>query len=586
MLADRMIEGINMTIRSTFAVICMFWCLLLPVTLRANAPLPLEQAFRLQAVLTDQQVVSLQWQIAPGYYLYAEKFHFTTEPPVAITANIPQGEFKYDPENGKQEVVKGYVVIPVTLKPMLPVTLTVHYQGCSQDGFCYPPTDKKYQVDVAAHKITEMKKPAKEEWRHLLFDHEKIKELLSEQQQGFTLLLFFAFGLLLAFTPCVLPMLPILSSIIMGDVGKRHPSLALSLSFFYVLGSAFTYALIGLLAASAGQSLQVILQQPIVIVLVTLLFLLLAAINFGWVAIIFPRIWQQAVHAINHRITGGSYISVFFMGVISTCIVSPCITAPLLGVLLYIAQTGDKMLGMLALFSMGLGLGVPLLLVGSSLNYLLPRSGAWLLAIKHGFGFIMLGMAIWLLARILPATIIYALSGVLLLIIASYIAFWLPNYLNRRKFCLVLGVLIGLFGFYAMSQYASSWLQQDMSVATESSFLRVSTLSELDAVLLAARQQNKPVLVDFYADWCASCVTMEKNVLSTKQVVAMLKQFQLVRVDLTHYTAEDQAIMRRFNVLAPPTFLLFDRTGNELTNKRIIGEVDEPFFLTRLQAVK
>ena len=575
-----------MAIRAMFAAICMLWCLLLPMSLQAATPLPLEQAFRLQAAITDKETVTLQWQIAPGYYLYAEKFHFTTNPPVNLYANVPQGEFKYDPENGRQEVLSGQVVIPLTLKSMIPVTLKAHYQGCSYDGFCYPPVDKEYQVNFTQHSISEVVKAPAEDWWHIIFDQERIKQLFNEEHKGFTLLLFFTFGLLLAFTPFVLPMLPILSSIIMGDIGKRHPSFALSLSFFYVFGSACAYALIGLLAASAGHSLQVVLQQPIIIGIVTCLFLLLAAINFGWVGIIFPRIWQQAVHAINHRINGGSYIGVFFMGVISTCIVSPCVTAPLIGVLLYIAQTGDKILGMLALFSMGMGLGLPLLLVGSSLNYLLPKSGAWLLVIKHSFGFIMLVMAIWLLARILPATIIYALSGLLLLLIASYIALWAPRYVKRHKACLVLSILIGFGGFYTMAQYAPIWLRQEMQAMTESPFLQVKTLAELNATITAAKKQHKPILVDFYADWCTSCIMMEKNVLSASDVSAILKQFQLVRVDLTANTADAQIIMRHFNVIAPPTFLLFDRLGNELTDKRIVGEVSTQFFLTRLKTVK
>lgn len=566
-------------LRISFLICC--W---LPVT-QAATPLPSAQAFQLQAEVSGKQAISLHWQLAPGYYLYAEKFRFESSPSQQITSVIPQGDFKYDAENGRQEVLTGHFVIPLSLQDDVPFTLSVHYQGCSQDGFCYPPSQKQYVVDFTKQTMQEVTNDTSLNVMQSLFDQEKIKHILKTQHQGMVLLLFFAFGLLLAFTPCVLPMLPIMSSIIMGNEGRRRGMHALCLSFLYVLGASIAYALLGLLAASAGQSLQFMLQQPIVISVVCVLFLLLAAINFGWFAIIFPRVWQKAVLALNHRIDGGSLTGVFFMGVVSTLIISPCITAPLIGVLLYIAETGNKLLGASALFVMGMGLGLPLILAGTSFNYLLPRSGPWLIAVKHVFGFVMLLMAIWLASRVLSSPVIYGASVLLLFLFACYVAFWLPHYIKRQGHCLILGAVIGSIGFYVMADRAPTWLAQKSSMQFASSFTRVTTLAALDAALLSAKKEQVPVLVDFYADWCASCLVMEKDVLNAPEVVLALKKVRLLRVDLTQNTADDQAIMRRFNVIAPPTFLLFNRSGVELPEQRIVGEVDVPFFLSRLKAI-
>lgn len=564
-------------------VILLLCCL--PVILQAAMPLPAAQAFQLSGDVVDHKNLSLHWQVADGYYLYTDKFHFESEPTVAINAVIPQGDFKYDAERGRQEVLTGDFVIPLSFSTNIPLTLVVNYQGCSHDGFCYPPTQQKFEVNFANNSIQAMTREKPISWVAAVFDQEKIKQLLTTQQQSVALLMFFVFGLLLAFTPCVLPMLPILSSIIMGDTGKRHPVQALLLSFFYVVGSASAYAFIGFIAASIGQSLQVMLQNTAVVVSVSVFFLLLAAINFGWFALVFPRVWQKAVLALNHRMAGGSYTGVFFMGVVSTLIVSPCITAPLIGVLLYIAETSNKIFGASALFVMGMGLGVPLMIAGTSLNYVLPRSGPWLIAIKHGFGFVMLGMAIWLVSRVLSPMMIYGMSAFLLLVVAIYIAFLLPRYLKRHWFCLLLGTFVGSVGFYTMAQHSTSWLHQSSMTQFNTSFLTVHTILELETALSEAKKQKMPVLVDFYADWCTSCIVMEKTVLRSHSVRTALKSFRLLRVDLTQNTADDRAIMQRFNVIAPPTFLLFDRLGIELTNMRIVGEVDAPFFLSRLQNV-
>lgn len=560
-------------------VLLISW--LCPLIAMSATPLPSSQAFALDSKVEHHNKVILHWQVMPQYYLYANKFQFHTESAIKVTANIPQGEFKYDKEQGREEVLTGAFVIPLSFEKTEALTLLVNYQGCSHDGFCYPPIQKKYRVNFADNIITEAEHPATNRWMSVVFDQEKIKQLLKSEHQSVVILTFFIFGLLLALTPCVLPMLPILSSIIMGDTGKRHPTRALLLSLFYVLGTASAYALIGVLAASLGQTLQVMLQKTIVVMIVSVLFLLLAAINFGWVALIFPRVWQKAVIALNHRIDGGSYLGVFAMGIVSTLIVSPCITAPLVGVLLYIAETSNKMLGATALFSMGMGLGLPLIIAGTSLNYLLPKSGPWLIAMKHSFGFIMLAMAIWLSARVLPPVIIYSLTASLLLVSACYIAFLLPRYIKKQGICLLLGVLIGSVGFYEMARMAPVWLSERTS---SDMFLKVTTLSELDASLAAAKKEKIPVLIDFYADWCTSCMLMEKEVLHAPEVLTLLKEFRLLRVDLTQNTADDQAMMQRFNVIAPPSFLLFDRTGAELTSSRIVGEVDVPFFLSRLQA--
>jgi len=427
---------------------------------------------------------------------------------------------------------------------------------------------------------------------HTLTTHQTgVQQLL--QTQGFLIqiLILAGLGLLLAFTPCVLPMIPILTSIIVGQKNTTTRQ-AFFLSLTYVLGTAITYAIAGLTVALLGSSLQVWLQQPIVIGIVCGLFILLALSLFGLFDLRLPNaVHNKLVHMGNTQ-RGGSYIGVFAMGMISTLIVSPCVTAPLVGVLLYIAQTGNVVLGASALFALGIGMGIPLLLIGVSAGKWLPKSGPWMVLTKHIFGLLMLAMAIWLGARIFSPMTIKTLSGVLLLVIAGYLAFSLPKLLGKHVANRMAGLIAsvcGLFlifgGSYLPAQVNGLFDRPSLTQKT-GSFIVIHNLSDLKQQMLLAKAKQKPIIIDFYADWCDSCVSMDKNVFDKTTIKNALNNYVLVRADLSANTAEEEALLKQYNIVAPPTVLFFNDAGQELQSQRIIGEVNATEFLTRLNQVE
>ncbi|HEX4044362.1 MAG TPA: protein-disulfide reductase DsbD, partial [Gammaproteobacteria bacterium] len=396
------------------------WLLTASTVEAVVTPLPADQAFVFSVYInptlsaptkekTIAKEVMAEWQIAPGYYLYTKRIHIHFEPTMNADIQLPQGEVKYGQETGQYEVFSGIISVPILLsKTPSQLTMHVDYQGCSQAGFCYPPMQRSFLLNFTDNTITPLlSKTTDKEWSSLLTDQNGIVTVLQSQHFGIVLLIFAGLGLLLALTPCVLPMIPILTSIIVGHRSRKHADekhikRAFFLSLAYVLGTAVTYALAGVLAAFLGQSLQSWLQQPWVIGLMSGVFVLLALSLFGCYELALPSRWQTALLRLNQRQRGGHYLSVFLMGMLSTLIVSPCVTAPLVGVLMYIAQSGDPVLGGSALFAMGIGMGIPLLLVGVSAGKWLPKSGPWLEGVKKIFGLLMLGMAVWLAARVIP----------------------------------------------------------------------------------------------------------------------------------------------------------------------------------------
>ncbi len=344
---------------------------------------------------------------------------------------------------------------------------------------------------------------------------------------------------------------------------------AFLLSTCYVLGMSITYALAGVMTAYAGGSIQVILQQPLVIILSSLLFVALGFSLFEFFDLPISTRWHNAVMRWSARHEGGTFVGVFLMGVFSTLVVSPCVTAPLVGVLLYISRTGDALLGGSALFTMGLGMGVPLMLVGISAGRLLPKSGRWMLAVTKIFGLIMFGMAIWLLGRILTAQIMLILWGLYALGVALFCGMYLMRILGHDKLILRVSVLTLVAGVLMIATTIGLPLlpfNQTNGISADrdanSDFAVVRSMASLQATLAEAKAAGKPVLVDFYADWCTACVEMDTKVFANQKVQAILNSFALVRVDLSNNTAEDQALLKEYNVIAPPTVLFFKRFRN------------------------
>jgi thiol:disulfide interchange protein DsbD len=476
--------------------------------------------------------------------------------------------------------------------------LNFAYQGCSSQGFCYPPVKQAIQVNLA-----QITGPTDLADHITMLDSHPSSVPLSKQDYatrlftghhfGFVLLGFLGLGLLLAFTPCVLPMVPILSSIIVGygnDIGTRK---AFLLSLAYVLGMAMAYAAAGVVVALAGSSMQVALQKPEVIGLFSGCFVLLALSLFGLYDLRLPNKLQQRIASWSHRHVGGTYAGVFIMGVFSTLVVSPCVSAPLVGVLTYIANSGNVVLGGSALLAMGLGMGIPLLLVGTTAGKLLPKSGAWMDQVKHVFGLLMLAMAIWMVSRIIPAIVTLYLWALLAIFAAVY--FWRLQHSKQpwRHVHNSLGFALLVYGLVLIGSAVLGYPDplnpfgkfSPSMTAENSPFAVVKNMEEFDRQLTLAKQNKKQVLLDFYADWCASCLVMDRHVFNQKATQNSLSKFVLLRADVTQNNSFDRALQQRYHVVAPPTVEFFDAEGNQLTQNEIVGEVSEKEFLADIGRV-
>jgi len=501
-----------------------------------SRPLPAEQAFQFAAQVDNkQQAFNLQWTITPGYHLYRDSVQVKINDKKVRDLKLPAASLRQREKNGSEAVYNGSLQLLVPYNKASHIdTLIVRYQGCSASGFCYPPVTKNYQVDINKSELTLMKTMHDKSsvLNSFITDQSHTKNALIDEKLAVSLLLFFGLGILLAFTPCVLPMVPILVSIIAGQkqrmesVTKKH---VFSLCLSYVLGIAVTYALVGVVAAMLGSSIQVWLQKPLFIFFGAFIFVVLGLSLLGLFELYFFKGMQNAIANRTRHLKGGSHIGVFCMGVLSVLLISPCTTAPLIGVLLYIGQTGNILLGATALFVMGMGMGLPLLMVGMSADKWLPRTGAWMEWVKKFLGVMMIGMAIWMVER------------------------------------------VGVFSSFGTPV-----------VAHAEQFMPITDLKEFDKRIAASKDLNRPVMLDFYADWCASCVSMEKNVFSNHEVMDILSPFTKLRVNLTANTPMDEMLMKHFDVIAPPTVLFFDNQGKEVNSKRIVGEVDADEFIRRI----
>jgi len=524
----------------TFALICL---LAKPVFAITNAnPLPVDKAFNFSLSIENTNSINVHWKMAKDYYLYKQKVHFTFDPKMETDIRLPQGQIKQDPNHGSYEIYAGTVTVPIALHTHIQqIQMSVDYQGCSDKGFCYPPIHQSLFLDLAAKTVMPINDAhnmlaSQTSLKSLLTNQNGVKEILASQHMGVLLLIFAGLGLLLAFTPCVMPMIPILTSIIVGHKQPVSTKKAFLLSSTYVLSSSLTYAAAGILAAYMGSSLQAWLQQPWIITLVAVIFVLLSLSLFGVYDLRLPNRWQNRITAISRKQEGGTYIGVFIMGMVSTLIVSPCVTAPLVGVLMYIADSGNMALGAGALFIMGMGMGIPLIAIGVTAGKWLPKRGPWMTGVQQIFGVLMLGMSLWLLSRVYPIN--------------------LP--------------------------FMNTFSTTQQLVAEANKFTIVRNMEELKKQLSLAQFSGKPVILDFYADWCESCVVMDKNVFSVPAVSDSLSRFVLLRADLTQNNAADEDLLKNYDVIAPPTVLFFNDHGQEVNSHRIVGELNANEFLTRI----
>lgn len=559
-------------------------------------------AFKPSARALDGSTVEIRYEIAKGYYLYKDKFRVAAIAPELPlgTLILPKGKEKEDDNFGKVEVFYNTVAIRVPVERNasgeLALTLETTSQGCADAGVCYPPQRQTVDVTlpdpagVPAGSAAPASASAGDE-SGLIADTLK--------HAGFWTILafFFVAGLGLSLTPCVFPMIPILSGIIAGQGHKATRGRALALSLAYVLGMALTYAAAGIAAGLTGTLLSAALQNPWVLGAFAGIFVILSLSMFGFYELQMPSALQSKLSEGSGHLQGGRGIAVFVMGALSALIVGPCVAAPLAGALLYIGQTGDAVLGGIALFVMAIGMGMPLLAVGLAGGALLPRTGPWMEGVKKGFGVLLLATALWLISPVIPALLVMIGWAALLILPAVYLHALDPLPPHARgwqRFWKGIGILMLLTGAALLIGALAGNrdpLQplaglRGTAVAAESRHLAFEPLrstTELDARLAAV---NGPVMLDFYADWCTSCKEMEKFTFSDARVQAKLAGFTLLQADVTGNTADDKALLQRFGLFGPPGIIFFDAKGREIQGVRVVGFQDAEQFLASLARVK
>jgi len=574
-------------------VLFTLFLLSLPLTLWSQEPLPAQDVFKVQVKAHDPNTLLLTWEIKPEYFLYQNRIklsqtnsdYFETVP-----MKLPKAQKHIDSLGHEVFIYRKALKVPVGVVGTHPgeAVINLCYQGCADNGFCYPPETTGIKLTIDQHlslvdaKLIKPKRQTSPSVADTRF---------SGHHWSITLLIFLGLGLLLAFTPCVLPMVPVLSGMLVGHGKDLTTRKAFLLSLSYVLSMALTYAIIGGVIASIGSNLQVLMQSPWIIGLFSFVFFVLALSMFGAYELKLPEAWQSKLARASYKqAQGHHYLGAALMGMLSTLILSPCVTAPLIGALGYIAQTGDVYLGIGALFALGLGMGMPLLLVGASLGKILPHAGAWMDTVKQAFGLILLGVAIYLLARILPAFVTMLLwAG--LLIFSGLILGALRKPLNPlQRFLRAAGILMlayGLFVLFGAALGNTNPLKPlEASIRIDAPTKTVTTLEELDKALAETKSAHKPVMLDFYADWCTACKAIEAKTLKNPDVQAALKQVQMIKVDLSANTPESHVLLGEMNVIAPPTFLFFDKDGNAKENLTLVGEVTASELLQHLEQVQ
>lgn len=540
--------------------------------------LPVREAFRLSLVESSPTAIKLRFTNAEGYYLYKHRFQFRTEPAdVGLgAAQLPAGKHKTDDYFGDVEVYYEVldVDLPLNNPQQRPFKLLVTYQGCADKGLCYPPETETLQIGAASAAAPDGAVPS--------------------DGQGWSwheLALFFLAGLGLTFTPCVLPMLPILSGVVLrGQVGGGR---GLVLSLAYVLPMAACFAVLGALMGVFGAelNLQARLQSAWVLVPFAAFFAVFALAMFGLYELRLPGFLAGPLDRLAGSTQGGSIWGAAALGVLSSLLVSPCVSAPLAGALLYISASGDALGGGLKLFLLGLGMGTPLVLFAVGGGALLPRSGPWMVAVRNAFGVLLLAVSVWLLERVLPGSLSLALWGLL----AAGVALFLgtlefgpksPRQRLAQLAGLVLLVYAGATWIGALKGEAdplrplgrAGVAGAPQATAAAGAWITVKTPAELEAAKAAAKAAGQPLLLDWYADWCISCKVIEREVLTAPEVTAQLGRYRLVRFDMTESTAEQRALLDRYKLFGPPALLFFGANGDEWADLRVVGEIHAAAF--------
>jgi thiol:disulfide interchange protein DsbD len=569
-----------------------------------------DQAFQVSASAAGPDSVRIAWQIADGYYLYRSRIHVKTDDPVQLGAlALPEGEAHNDEYFGAQQIYHHGLsaTLPVA-RPGgsgdLKVAVAVTYQGCATAGLCYPPITKTLAVtlppagtaggpgsatltaapDATANTETGAATGTATAGATFVSEQDRLAALIRDGNLLLVLGTFFGLGLLLAFTPCVLPMVPILSGIIAGHGTNVTTARASLLSLTYVLGMACTYTLAGVAVAAAGSHVQALFQQTWIIVLFAGLFVVLALSMMGLFTLQMPAAIQTRLSAASNRQTAGSFGGVAVMGALSALIVTTCVAPPLVATLAVIGQSGNMARGAAALFAMSLGMGAPLLVVGASAGKLLPKAGPWMDTVKQLFGVMMLAVAAWMLTRVTPSWAVLLLWAVPAAVAAALL--WRGARGVRHLPILVRAAAVAA-GAYALALIVGAGIGGTDPLAPipawaghheELTFHTIKSVSDLDREVSQAQASGHPVMLDFYADWCVSCKEMEKYTFTDPAVRSTLKDVVLLRANVTANDTDDQALLKRFGIYGPPTIAFYGADGHERAPYRVVGFMKAPQF--------
>ena len=558
--------------------------------------LPVDEAFQPILTAIDGNNVEVAIRVTNGYYLYKDKISATVQSDVAQAGvlELPAGELKTDQYFGEMEVyhedVFGKLSIARATPDAMDVNLELKYQGCADGGICYPPVTRVLSVSLPeATAVSALSAVAATTSLAPVSEQARLAQIITGSSMGLVIATFFGLGLLLAFTPCVLPMVPILSGIIAGEGDNISPARGFSLALSYVMGMALVYTAAGVAAAAAGLQLQAMFNQPWVLVLFSSLFIVLALGMFGMFELQMPSAIQSRLASVSGNQKSGTAVGAFVMGALSSLVVTACVAPALIATLTVMAQTGDMVRGGTALFAMSLGMGAPLLAVGAAQGKFLPKAGAWMVAVKSAFGFMMLGLAIWMMSRVLPGEVTLALYGILIFMAGVYLGgltTLTPESLGLQKLGKGFGLLAIIYGAVLLvgSLAGSNSMLRPLAALNTGGggatmvaehrgldFQRIKTTGDLDAALARASANGKSAMLDFYADWCVSCIEMEEYTFTDGGVQNALANTVLLQADVTANDEEDQALLKRFGVFGPPTIIFFGDDGLQRNGYEVVG---------------
>lgn len=550
-----------------------------------QAELTDDQAFNLGVEVVDNNRLVFKWDIAPQHYLYQNQITILDSDNKSLLQDnyLPEGTIINDATLGRYVVYSQQLIIEMPWQESKQTQkLIVRYQGCLKDGFCYLPISKVvsitgYQIDIETTTLQEF--PAAS-------TADKLANTINNRFLPVTLIIFFCLGILLSFTPCVLPMIPLVVNLIIGTKPiSTHKALVLSSS--YVLGMAGSYTVAGVIAGMLGATLQTWLQQPFVIISLSSLLVILALSQFDLINLKLPH-FNNRVHHWGQKQLQGSVPGAFILGILSALIVSPCITPPLIGALTYISQNGNPLIGGLTLLSLGLGMGVPLIIVAMLSNVILPKTGAWMNLVKTIAGVALLGLAIWLLSRIIPAYITVMLWGSLCIIGAAFLKTFEPlkNPKRSTRILKAFGIILAISGAVLIVNAIDKQFHPGrVSTQDTVKWQYIDSKNELETSLATAKSKQQVTILEVSADWCTSCKKIEATVFTNPEIIKELQAFNLLKIDMTNSNAKEQQLLALLEIYGPPTILFFNRDGVEIKSKRIVGEVSEKEMLDTLQSL-